>query len=88
VSPLDGVNGVRRNLFARTGCRWVAACPAREDATVALHSPFQPITCLWQFERLSVKRSPLFEPWPPEGKGHTLESCRVRHKINYLVKCP
>src|SRR5258708_26711778 len=30
VSPLDGVNGVRGNLLARAGCRWVAACPARE----------------------------------------------------------
>ena len=24
--PLDGVNGVRRNLLARTGCRWVPEC--------------------------------------------------------------
>ena len=23
-----------------------------------------------------------------EGKGHTFESCRVRHKINYLAECP
>jgi hypothetical protein len=30
VFPLDGVNGVRGNLLARAGCRWVAACPARE----------------------------------------------------------
>jgi hypothetical protein len=22
---------------------------------------------------------------PSEGKGHTFESCRVRHKINYLA---
>jgi hypothetical protein len=23
---------------------------------------------------------------PSEGKGHTFESCQVRHKINYLVE--
>src|SRR6266403_602560 len=36
------------------GWPWVAACQAREDAAVALRSPFQPITCLWQFEGLST----------------------------------
>jgi hypothetical protein len=25
-------------------------------------------------------------PLPSEGKGHTFESCRVRHKINDLAK--
>src|SRR6478672_110724 len=32
-----------------SGWPWVTACQAREGAAVALHSPFQPITCLWQF---------------------------------------
>src|ERR1700704_1320047 len=41
-----------------SGFRWVAAYPAREDAGAALRSPFQPITCLWQFEGLSVKHGP------------------------------
>ena len=51
-----------------SGCRWVAACPAREDAAIAPRSPFQPITRLWQFEGLSVKHGPLFEPCPPKAK--------------------
>jgi len=41
-----------------SGWPWVAACQAREDAAVALRSPFQPITRLWQFEGLSVKHGP------------------------------
>src|SRR6478736_3856550 len=42
-------------IFLRaSGGRRVAACPAREGAAVALHSPFQPTTCLWQFEGLST----------------------------------
>src|SRR6266404_2661364 len=40
------------------GWPWVAACQAREDAAEALRSRFQPITCLWQFEGLSVKHGP------------------------------
>jgi hypothetical protein len=33
VSPLDGVNGARRNLLARIGLSGGgAACPAREEA--------------------------------------------------------
>src|SRR6266849_6549751 len=51
-----------------SGCRWVAACPAREDAAVAPRPPFQPITRLWQFEGLSVKHGHLFEPYPPKAK--------------------
>src|SRR6267142_3713356 len=35
-----------------SGCRWVAACPAREDAAAAPRPPFKPITRLWQFEVL------------------------------------
>jgi hypothetical protein len=58
VSPLDGVNGVRHNLLARIGLAGVAACQAREDAAAAPRSPFQPTTCLWQFEGLSVKHGP------------------------------
>jgi hypothetical protein len=47
VSPLDGVNGARRNLLARIGLSRGAACPAREDAAVAPRRlPFQPITRL------------------------------------------
>jgi hypothetical protein len=51
-----------------SGCRWVIACPAREDAAVAPRSSFQPITCLRQFEGLSIKHGPLFEPCPPRAK--------------------
>jgi len=40
------------------GWPWVAAWQAPEDAAVALRSPFQPITRLWQFEGLSVKHGP------------------------------
>jgi hypothetical protein len=58
VSPLDGVNGVGRNLLCALGWPWVAAWQAREDVAVAPRSPFQPITRLWQFEGLSVKRGP------------------------------
>jgi len=49
-------------------CRWVAACPAREDTAVAPRAPFQPITRLWQLERLSAKHGPLFERCPPKAK--------------------
>src|SRR6202043_3093484 len=51
-----------------SGCRCVAACPAREDAAVGPRSPFEPITRLWQFEGLSVKHGPLFEPCPPKAR--------------------
>jgi hypothetical protein len=51
-----------------SGCLWFAACPEREDAAIAPRSPFQPITRLWQFEGLSVKQGPLFEPCPPKAK--------------------
>jgi hypothetical protein len=72
VSPLDGVNGVRRDLLARIGLS--VGCPAsgargrREDAAVVPRPPFQPITRLWQFEGLSVRHGPLFEPCPPKAK--------------------
>jgi hypothetical protein len=64
VSPLDGVNGVRRNLLARiglsVGCR-VSGTGGRSAA------PFLS-TRLWQFEGLSVKQGPLFEPCLPRAK--------------------
>ena len=68
MSPLDGVNGVRRNLFAGIGFSGGVPHVAREDAAVAPRPPFQPITRLWQFEGLSVKHGPLFEPCPPKAK--------------------
>jgi hypothetical protein len=55
VSPFDGVNGVRRNLLARIGLSVGCRVSGREDAAVALRSPFQPITRPWQFEGLSVE---------------------------------
>ena len=51
-----------------SGRRWVIACPAREDTAAAPRSSFQPITRLWQFEGLSAKHGPLFEPCPPKAK--------------------
>jgi len=55
VSPLDNVNGVRCNLLARIGSAvgWLVS-----GARIALRSPFQPMTRLWQFEGLSVKHGP------------------------------
>jgi len=65
VSPLDGVNGVppqsacAHRVFGGLPHvrRGRAPCP-----------PFQPITRLWQFEGLSVKHGPLFDPCPPKAK--------------------
>ena len=51
MSPLDGVNGARRNLLARIGLSVVCRVSAREDAAIAPRSPFQPITRLWQFDQ-------------------------------------
>src|SRR4030088_1017258 len=57
------------------GWPWVAACQAREDAAVALRSPFQPITCLWQFEGLSGC-------WPPSMSYVAPVSACVAHDVN------
>jgi hypothetical protein len=58
VSPLDGVNGVRRNLLARIGLavgRRVAGARGRSGSAALSLST---ITRLWQFEGLSVKHGP------------------------------
>jgi hypothetical protein len=58
VFPLDGVNGVRRNLLARiglsVGCRVSGAGGRSRSAALSLST----IIRLWQFEGLSVKHGP------------------------------
>ena len=70
------------------GWPWVAAWQAPEDAAVALRSPFQPITRLWQFEGLSVKHGPSdrFAPEPDLLQMFALTP--TGHVICGCLRCP
>ncbi len=70
-----------------SGCRWVAACPAREDAAVAPRSPFQPITRL-QFEGLSVKHGPSNRALRRQRPHVRIVSgARVRYRTGHSKTC-
>src|SRR5258708_3240454 len=56
---------------------------------LSLSNPPQVQIADMQPSQIAISGGPLKQlALPSEGKGHTFESCRVRHKINYLVKCP
>jgi hypothetical protein len=83
VSPLDGVNGVRRNLLAciglSVGCR-VSGAGGRSGSAAP---SFQPITRLWQFEG-PVKHGPLFDPCPPKA---SVKPAGAKSEEESVLKC-
>ncbi len=58
MSPLDGVNGVRRNPLARIGLAVGRRGSGARGRSGSAALSFQPIIRLWQFEGLSVKHGP------------------------------